>query len=296
MYQLIWDNQTCDQHLPLTKLCALLSVSKREYYIWQHDRIIKAGFTDHTEIQLKDRIHRLALEFPGYGYRRITKQLQREGFNVNHKKILKLLKKENLLCHIRKPNHSRKFIPITTNSAHSFPVYPNLAKNLLLTAINQLWVADITYIRLKEEFVYLAFIIDVFSRKCIGWEIDYYIDTKLTLQALYKAFKVRTNQKLSGLIHHSDRGGQYAATEYTDCLKMYNLSISMSLPANPYDNAFAETFIKTLKYEEVYLNEYESFSELYTNVYKFIEDVYNKKRLHSSIGYLPPNEFEINHP
>ena len=294
MYQLIEDNQTCAQHLPLSKVCTLLSVSRREYYAWQHRRIIKASLTDHSEIQLKDRIYRLTLEFPGYGYRRITKQLQRDGFNVNHKKILKLVKKENLLCRIRKPNHSHKFIPITTNSAHSFPVYQNLAKDLLLTAINQLWVADITYIRLKEEFVYLAVIIDAFTRRCIGWEIDYYIDTKLTLQALYKALNFRRNQKLSGLIHHSDRGGQYAATEYTDCLKRHNISISMSRPANPYDNAFAETFIKTLKYEEVSLNEYESFSEVYTNVYKFI-DVYNKKRLHSSIGYLPPNEFEINH-
>jgi transposase InsO family protein len=185
---------------------------------------------------------------------------------------------DNLLC-VRK----HKFIK-TTDSNHSFPVYPNLAKDMIVADINQLWVADITYIRLVKEFVYLAVIVDMFSRKCIGWELDRYIDSSLTLSALTKALKTRWNKNVSGLVHHSDQGVQYAAYSYTDCLKEHNIQISMSRRANPYDNAFAESFIKTLKYEEVYLCQYENLNEAYQRISSFIDDVYNQKRLHSSIG------------
>ena len=192
----------------------------------------------------------------------------------------------NLLC-IRK-----KFKPVTTNSNHKLQVYPNLAKKMTLTEINQLWVADITYVQLVREFIYLAVIIDVFSRKCIGWELDRSIDTQLTLNALHRALKNRWSKGLKGLVHHSDQGVQYASQAYVDCLRDHSIQISMSRRGNPYDNAFAESFIKTLKYEEIYLKEYDTFGEAYKNIENFIEEVYNKKRLHSSIGYLPPDEFE----
>ena len=196
------------------------------------------------------------------------------------------MREDNLLC-IKK-----NFTPRTTDSEHNLTVYPNLAKDLKVTAVNQLWVADITYIRLVKEFVYLAVILDVFSRKCVGWELSRDIDAQLTLNALNKAWANREGMDLSGLVHHSDQGVQYAAHDYINLLKKKGIQISMSRKGNPYDNAFAESFIKTLKYEEVYLKEYESFNDAYINIEEFIDDVYNDKRLHSSIGYLPPNEFE----
>ena len=186
----------------------------------------------------------------------------------------------------------KKFIPRTTDSDHTLRVYPNLAKDMDVTYINQLWVADITYVRLVKEFVYLAVILDVFSRKCIGWELSRDIDTQLTLNALNKALKNREGMDLSGLVHHSDRGVQYAANDYINLFEKNNIQVSMGRRGNPYDNAFAESFIKTLKYEEVYLKEYESFDDAYMNIEEFIEVVYNEKRLHSSIGYITPNEFE----
>ncbi len=197
------------------------------------------------------------------------------------------MREDSLLC------VKRLFRPVTTDSNHRLRVYPNLAKDLEVTGLNQLWVADITYIRLVSEFVYLAVVIDVFSRKCIGWELDRNIDTQLTLNALNKALADRKDMDLSGLVHHSDQGVQYAANDYVDRLKENRIRISMGRKGNPYDNAFAESFIKTLKYEEVYLSEYETFNEAHTNIKRFIEEVYNEKRLHSSIGYLPPNEYEM---
>lgn len=289
MFGLILNNENSEVQLPLVDACESLGVSRSGYYQWKERQELEqlCGKPNSFEMQLKDRIHRLVLEFPGYGYRRITHQLNREGFNVNHKRILNLMRLDNLLC-IRR----HKFI-VTTDSRHSFPVYPNLAGGMFVTDINQLWVADITYIRLEKEFVYLAVILDAFSRKCIGWELDRSIDTQLTLNALHKALRSRWNKNMTGLIHHSDQGVQYASYSYTDCLKEHNIQISMSRKANPYDNAFAESFMKTLKYEEVYLCDYRTFNDAYERIPAFIDDVYNQKRLHSSIGYLPPNEFEL---
>jgi len=238
------------------------------------------------DINLRSVIQNIALEFPRYGYRRMTRELCRRGIHVNHKKVLRIMREDNLLC-IRK-----SFKPKTTNSNHSNRVYPNLARDMELTGLNQLWVADITYVRLQNEFVYLAVILDVFSRKCIGWELSRDIDTQLALNALNMALQDRNHLGFEKLTHHSDQGVQYTSNEYVETLKNYGIVISMSRKGNPYDNAFAESFIKTLKTEEVNMNEYETFKDAYRNIKTFIEDVYNKKRLHSSIGYRPPNEFE----
>lgn len=181
---------------------------------------------------------------------------------------------------------------MTTDSNHNYNIYPNLIGNLEVTGLNQVWVADITYIRLVQEFIYLAAIIDIFSRKCIGWVLSREINTMLTLNALKMAISKRKSLGLKNLIHHSDRGVQYASNEYVELLQRYGIEISMSRGGNPYDNAFAETFMKTLKVEEVYINEYETFEDAYKNIKHFIDLVYNKKRLHSGLGYVPPEEFE----
>jgi len=270
-------------NLDVDRACAALNVSKSGYFDWQKR---SPAAPDPFEMKLRSGMQQIALSFPCYGYRRMSKELRRRGFMVNHKRILALMRKDNLLC-VRK-----RFKPQTTDSNHSFRVYPNLARDLQVTGLNQLWVADITYIRLLREFVYLAVIIDVFSRRCIGWELSRNIDTKLTLNALTMAMRKRRGMKLSGLVHHSDQGVQYAADEYVAMLGENGIRISMSRKGNPYDNAFAESFMKTLKAEEVDLSEYESFIEAYENIERFIEVVYNKKRLHSSIGYAPPVEFE----
>ena len=268
--------------MPITKACECLEVSKRTYYNWK----AKNGSAC-QDIPLRSIIHDIALEFPKYGYRRITAELHRRGQVVNHKKVLRIMHEEKLLC---KPK--KKFRITTTNSNHDYPIYPNLAKNMVLTGINQLWVSDITYIHLLNEHVYLAVIIDVFSRKCIGWELSRRIDVNLVLNALDMAVKSRAHLGINGLVHHSDQGVQYACNEYVNLLEELRIKISMSRKGNPYDNAFAESFMKTLKAEEVYLKEYKTVEEAYNNIKQFIEVVYNKKRLHSSIGYLPPEEFE----
>lgn len=224
------------------------------------------------------------MAFPSYGYRRITVQLQRDGVLVNHKRVLRLMREDNLLC-LRK----RRFV-VTTDSAHGLPVYPNLVPTLTVTGLNQLWLSDITYVRLLHEFIYLAVILDGFSRRCIGWALSRRLDASLTIAALQQALGHRTVGL--GLVHHSDRGVQYASQRYTELLKAHGIQISMSRRGNPYDNAFAESFIKTLKYEEVHLNDYESFANAYASIERFLEDVYNHKRLHSALGYRPPAEFE----
>lgn len=283
MYTLIQEHN--NPPLSINRACSCLDVSRSGYNGWlrrQHSHV-----SDLFEMKLKDEMQKIAVEFPRYGYRRMTKELQRRGFQANHKRVLRLMREDNLLC------AKRLFRPVTTDSNHSLRVYPNLAKDLEVTGLNQLWVADITYIRLIGEFVYLAVVIDVFSRRCIGWDLDRNIDTQLALNALDMSFSKRRDIDLSGLVHHSDQGVQYAANDYVDRLKEYRIRISMSRKGNPYDNAFAESFIKTLKYEEVYLREYESYDEAKRNIREFIEEVYNEKRLHSSIGYSTPNEFEM---
>lgn len=286
MYSIIQHEQEHDHRLGLRRACSALAVSRSGYCKWLKR---EQGQTPDTTVKMKvrDEMQKIAVEFSRYGYRRMAKELQRRGFQVNHKRVLRLMREDNLLC------AKRLFRPVTTDSNHSLRVYPNLAKDLEVTGLNQLWVADITYIRLVSEFVYLAVIIDVSSRKCVGWDLDRNIDTQLTLNALNMALVNRKDMGLSGLVHHSDQGVQYAANDYVDRLKEYRIKISMSRKGNPYDNAFAESFIKTLKYEEVYLSEYETFEEAHANIKRFIEEVYNEKRLHSSIGYLPPDEFEM---
>jgi transposase InsO family protein len=233
---------------------------------------------------LERRIEALCLEFPRYGYRRVTAQLHREGLLINHKKVLKIMKANDLLC---RPH--RKWVR-TTQSDHGYPLYPNLLKNYQVTAVNQAWVADITYIRITACFVYLSVLLDLFSRKAIGYAVSQSLHASLTLQALEMALSQRN--PLQGCIHHSDQGVQYASWAYVRILKNHHFQISMARRGNPYDNAFAESFIKTLKSEEINLWEYRTLEEVYQRLPFFIEEVYNKKRLHSSLGYLPPDEFE----
>jgi len=234
---------------------------------------------------LIDRMGDICLEFPRYGYRRVTKQLHREGWIVNHKKVARIMREKHWSCRPRR----RKWVT-TTHSNHGLPIYPNLIKDLAISALNQLWVADITYIRILTCFVYLAVILDAFSRKAIGYALSKRLDTKLTLGALQMAIDRRNPEP--GCIHHSDRGVQYASREYVKELTLYNFQISMSRKGNPYENAHAESFIKTLKSEEVELWEYRTMEDVQERIPYFIEDVYNQKRLHSSLGYRPPCEFE----
>jgi len=237
-----------------------------------------------VEMEIRDEIQKIAVESPAYGYRRITAELQRRGFAVNHKRVLRMMREDNLLC-VRR----RKFV-LTTDSRHNLRIYQNLAAQITPTAINQLWVADITYIRLRLEFVYLAVVLDAFSRRVIGWALGRTLEAGLAIAALKMALAERKPE--AGLVHHSDRGVQYASQEYTDLLQLHNAEISMSRKGNPYDNASCESFMKTLKYEEVYRNEYRDFEEARASLKEFLEGVYNQKRLHSALGYLPPAEFE----
>lgn len=237
-----------------------------------------------TDPGLLQRIEALVEEFSGYGYRRVTEQLQREGHRVNHKKVLRLMREGDLLCRPR-----RRWVK-TTNSNHAFPRYPNRTQDLAVTALNQVWVADITYIRIQTAFVYLAVILDLFSRKAIGYALSRRIDTALSLQALRMAMETR--RPPAGVIHHSDQGVQYAAHDYVDTLRACGFEISMARKGNPYDNAVAESFMKTLKTEEVYLGEYRTLDDVQSRLPYFIEQVYNRKRLHSALGYRPPEEFE----
>jgi putative transposase len=263
----------------ISELCQVLAVSRSWYYEKQ-----SRPETSEAEVELRDAIEQLILDFPGYGYRRVTHALKRTGWTVNHKRVLRIMREESLLCQLK-----RQFVP-TTDSKHPYPVYPNLIKGMTIAAPDALWVADLTYIRLPRTFVYLAAILDAYSRKCVGWKLSTRIDTQLTLAALEVALASR-NVK-AGLIHHSDRGVQYASTDYVARLHSIEAQVSMSAVGNPYDNAKAESFFKTLKREEVYLKQYGTFQEAEENIRQFIEDVYYTKRLHSSLGYLPPTEFE----
>jgi transposase InsO family protein len=262
-------------------LCQMTGLNRAGYYRW---RIPRAGIP--VEMELRDELQQVALLSPAYGYRRITVELNRRGFQVNHKRVLQLMREDNLLC-----LRPKSFV-ITTDSRHNLPVYPNLARAITPTAVNQLWVADITYIRLRIEFVYLAVMLDAFSRRVIGWALGRTLQAELALSALRMALIQR--QPASGLVHHSDRGVQYASLAYTDLLKEHAIQISISRKGNPYDNGVCESFIKTLKYEEVYRNEYRDLHDAHASIGEFLESVYNRQRLHSALGYVPPAEFERN--
>jgi putative transposase len=254
-------------------------VSRAGYY-----RFLEPAGEKAAEMELRDAIQKLAVEMPAYGYRRITAALRRGGWVVNHKRVRRLMRADNLLCLRR-----RAFVR-TTDSNHGLRVYPNLARALQVSGLNQLWVADITYIRLLLEFVYLAVILDAFSRRVIGWALGRTLEADLAIAALQMA--IGAGRVAPGLVHHSDQGVQYASKDYIDLLTAQGISISMSRRGNPYDNAQAESFMKTLKYEEVYRTEYLDFADARRGIGKFIESVYNRKRLHSAVGYLPPAEFE----
>lgn len=236
-----------------------------------------------SDIALSDRIEEIALEYPSYGYRRITAELHRQNLIVNHKRVLRLMRSQNLLC------RARKAFKVTTNSCHGLKKYPNLIDDLMPYRIDQVWHADITYIRIATSFVYLAALIDGFSRKVIGYGLGRTLSADLAMAALLDAMSKRNTKDL---IHHSDQGIQYCSADYVKLLKDHGITISMSGKANPYDNAKIESFFRTLKVEEVYMFEYETYREVLERIPYFIEQVYNRKRLHSSLGYMPPEEFE----
>jgi putative transposase len=265
------------------RMCELGQVSRAGLYRFEPE----AERPD-EDLDLRDEIQRIALEFPCYGRPRITAELKRRGWAVNHKRVGRILREDNLLCLRR-----RKFV-VTTDSNHGFRVYPNLAGSMELTGLDQLWRADITYIRLETEFVYLAVVLDAFSRRVIGWALDRTLEDDLAIAALQMAF--RRGRSAEGLTHHSDRGVQYASNDYTGLLKEHGVQISMSRKGNPWDNATCESFMKTLKYEEVYRQEYRDLADARASIDRFIEKVYNGKRLHSALGYRPPVEFERSLP
>jgi putative transposase len=262
-------------------LCQVTGLSRAGYYRWKRPAVVST-----VEMELRDEMQRVAVQWPAYGYRRITAELRRRGFHVNHKRVLRMMRADNLLC-LRK----RAFV-VTTDSRHHLPVHPNLAREITPRGINELWVADITYIRLCTEFVYLAVLLDAFSRKVIGWALGRTLGAELAIAALRMAISRR--QPHPGLVHHSDRGVQYASHDYSNLLKEHGMQISMSRRGNPYDNGACESFIKTLKHEEVYRNEYRDIDEASASIGDFLECVYNRQRLHSALGYLPPSEFEQN--
>jgi putative transposase len=266
--------------LSIEQMCRLSGVSRAGFY-----RNLLERMPVEADMEVRSAIQQIAVEHRRrYGYRRIAAELRRRGMLVNHKRVARIMREDNLLA-VR----PRAFV-VTTNSQHKLEVYLNLANRMKLTGINQLWVADITYIRLHHEFVYLAVILDAYSRKVVGWELDRTLAARLAIVALEKAIAER--KPPPGLVHHSDRGVQYASDDYVRILTKHAMIPSMSRPANPYDNASCESFMKTLKREEIYANEYRDLDDLRANIEAFIERYYNRQRLHSALGYRPPEEFE----
>ena len=266
--------------LSVAQMCRVLDVTRADVYRQPKPRASAAA-----DKEVREAIKAVASETPVYGYRRVVEEVsRRRAGRVNHKRVRQVMHEENLVC------RRRKRFRATTDSQHGFAVYPNLAGEMKLSGINQLWVADITYVRLPKGFCYLAAILDAFSRRVVGWSLESYLDAELTIAALRMALQTRAVS--AGLVHHSDRGVQYACADYTGLLKAHGIQISMSRSGNPYDNARAERFMRTLKEEEVYLSDYDDVAEARTSIKYFLEDIYNHKRLHSAIGYLPPAEFE----
>ena len=265
----------------IQRLCRLGGVSRDGYY-----RSFESNQPARADADMRDHIQRISLAHRHYGYRRIAAELRREGHIVNAKRVLRLMREDNLLCLRAKP-----FVPHTTDSRHGFAVVSNLTRGLKPTGVDQIWVADITYVRLGEAFVYLAVVLDAFSRKVIGWALDDHLEARLAVEALDIALLAR-NPPVHSLIHHSDRGVQYACGDYAERLQARDIAISMSRLANPYDNAKAESFMKTLKTEEVNGKAYATLDHARRDIGKFIETVYNTERLHSALGYKPPVEFE----
>jgi putative transposase len=267
--------------LSIERMCALAGVSRASYYRhWRH----VAPRREQTE--LRDVLQRLAVAHRHYGYRRLNALLRREGWAVNHKRVLRLMRTDNLLCLRR-----RAFVPATTDSRHDWRVVPNLARGLQVTNLDQLWIADITYLRLLEEFAFLAVVIDAFSRRVVGWAVDVHLRAALAVEALRMALIARRPHP-GQLIHHSDRGVQYACAEYSALLAAHGIQPSMSRIGSPYDNAKAESFMSTLKREEVDGRAYGTAQEARRAMGSFIEEVYNQQRLHSALNYLAPADFE----
>lgn len=269
-----------DSSLPIRSACITLEVSKSAYY--QHRG--KEPVANKDEFVLTN-IRSIASDFSKYGYRRMTKELQRREIRVNHKRVRRIMKEHSLLV------KRKRFTPITTQSNHDLPRYENLVKERIIAKSNAVWVSDITYIPLQNEFTYLALIMDLYSRKIVGWDLSRNVDTTLTLTALKMAIRMRGKSNIKGCIHHSDHGVQYLSGEYMNKLHELGMLPSMGEVGNSYDNAHAESLNKTIKCEEVWINEYETFEQAYESIAEFIKK-YNQKRLHSSIGYVPPDEFE----
>ena len=265
--------------LTIERMCRQAGVSRAGYY-----RHWLEAAPDEAEMALRDAVQRAAIEHRHYGYRRVAVLVQRMGYQVSAKWVLGCMREDNLLA-IRR----RKFV-VSTDSDHDFQVFPNLARDLDLTGLDQLWVADLTYVRLAREFIYLGLVMDAYSRRVIGWAVGRSLQTGLPLKALERALLLR--QPAPGLVHHSDRGTQYASAEYVGRLEQYGIISSMSRPARPWENARCESFIKTLKREEIDGRAYRTLEELERNLEDFIEKVYNRVRLHSALGYRAPMEFE----
>lgn len=289
MQQALWRDGIYDQirevmpmqgSLSIEQMCQLAGVSRAGFY-----RFLKARVPSEEDIEVRSAIQQVALQHRRrYGYRRVTAELKRRGMQVNHKRVSRIMREDNLLAVQPKDFASTMYFN------DGLDVYLNLPRRMRLNSVDQLWVADITYIRLQAEFVYLAVILDGFSRMVVGWKLDHYLTSRLASEALQSAIELR--RPLPGIVHHSDRGVQYTSPEYVAILKLHGMVQSMSRPANPYDNASCESFIKTLKREEIYANKYRDLEDLRSHIEEFIDAYYNQKRLHSALGYQTPEEFE----